>query len=199
MMIAAFYKATRAMPTEQVPLLIRVVYRYVRVLAFDEESSLALTDKDVEAMVDYMEFTFRMAGADRTFSDVEKETFAQELATKFPTLPIEQKRFLSSANFLWRLVKANYQNFTPEQRAQLQNQYTQTQAQHYRPAGNEEATFNRMTPEQQRAYLQQKSRDNLARQNMFTIMNNVSTQNHATMLNTIENFGGTGNYWQVVP
>ena len=29
-------------------------------------------------------------------------------------------------------------------------------------------------------------------------MNNMSLQNHATMLNTIENFGGTGRYWDVV-
>ncbi len=199
MLVSAFHKATRGMAPEQVPLLLRVVYRYVSVLAFDEASSLALTNKDVAAMVDYMEFTFRMAGSDRTFSDAEKVAFSQELATRFPTLPIEQKRFLCSANFMWRLVKANYQRFTPEQRAQLQQQYTQAQAQHYQPAGNDEAAFNRMTVEQQRAYLQQKSRDNLARQNMFTIMNNVATQNHATMLNTIENFGGTGNYWQVVP
>ena len=40
-------------------------------------------------------------------------------------------------------------------------------------------------------------RENMANQNLFNMMNNMSLQNHATMLNTIENFGGTGNYWEV--
>ncbi len=199
MLIAAFHQATRNLPEEQVPLMIRVIYRYVEVLSFDENTKLALTNRDVEAMIDYMEFSYRMSGVERTFTPDERASFARELAGKFPSLPLEQKQFLCSANFMWKLVKANYQNFTPVQQGQFQNQYTQQQVQKWQPPASQDAAFNRMSRQEQQAYLQRKARENMANQNMFTMMNNMSTQNHATMLNTIENFGGTGNYWQVVP
>jgi len=197
MLIAEYYKVTRNLKPQDIPLLLQVVYRYVRVMAFDEANMLALTDKDIEAMIAYMEFNNQMSGVPRTFSRAEREAFSRELVAKFPGLPLEQKQFLCSANFVWKLVEANYRQFSAAQQAQFQTGYSQAQAGHYRTDADS-AAFSRMSVEEQRAYLQRKARENMANQNMFTMMNNVSTQTHATMLNTIENFGGTGNYWEVV-
>ncbi len=197
MLVAEFYKAVLPVKEEEKPLLIRMINRYVKVLAFDEANTLALTDKDVDAMIDYMEFNNQMAGVNRRFTIAERKAFTEELSGKFKTMPVEEKRFLCSANFIWKLVQANYQQLGSASRNQFQQQYSTAHAGRWKQDKDFQA-FSNLSQAEQQVWLQQKSRENLANQNMYTMMNNMATQNHAVMLNTIENFGGTGNYWEVV-
>ncbi len=189
MLIAEFYKATLPMKEADKPLLIRVMNRYVKVLAFDEANNLVLTNKDVTAMIDYIVFSNQLSGIIQTVSNSDREQFTKELVQQFTILPLEQKQFLCSASLAWDLVQKNWQNMAQNQRAQVQQNYAGS------VGSQNQQVYNGGTPSQQE--MAQMQRDFNAQQNMMTMMNNMSLQNHATMLNTIENFGGTGNYWEV--
>jgi hypothetical protein len=188
MLIAEFHKGTKPMAEHEKPLLIQIINRYVKVVAFDATNNLALTDKDVEAMIDYVQFSSQLSGVRVTFTADERVQYTKQLINEFSTSPIEQKQFLCSASLAWNLVKGNWQNMNQTQQTQIRENYAGTMNAQNQQGNNGNVTQNNIN---------KLRRENIANQCMFNIMNNMSLQNHATMLNTIENFGGTGNYWEV--
>ncbi|RME06136.1 MAG: hypothetical protein D6816_08070, partial [Bacteroidetes bacterium] len=53
------------------------------------------------------------------------------------------------------------------------------------------------TKEEKQAYLRKKQEEMQFSNYYFNTMSNMLTENHATMLNVIENMGGGENYWEV--
>ncbi len=188
MLIAEFHKATLPMAETDKPLLIRIINRYVKVMAYDATNNLALTDADISAMIDYVQFSNQLSGMQYTFTEAEREQYSQQLINDFAAAPLQQKQFLCSASLAWTLVKANWDNMNSMQRNQVQQNYAGTLN-----TQNQQTSSGNVTQYD----IDKLRRENMAQQNMFNMMNNMSLQNHATMLNTIENFGGTGNYWEV--
>lgn len=198
MLVAEFYKVTSNMQPQEIPLLIQVINRYVQVLAFDQTNTLALTDRDASAMISYLEFSNQLNGISRQFTEPEKQQFISDLMQNFQTMPLEQKQFLCSASLAWDLIQNNWARMNSFQQGQFSQQYTQNQAAQYSNTQPGYSTQSYNNNESTQDAIARMRRENIANQNMFNMMNNMSLQNHATMLNTIENFGGTGNYWEVV-
>lgn len=194
-LVAEFHKATRSIPETDKPLLIQVINRYTEVLAFDAINDLVLTRKDAEAMLDYMQFANQMANQGAAFSLQQRQAFIAELVAGFSQLPLDQKQFLCSASLAWTLIKANWEAFSAAQQQQFQANYAQSPQVQHSGQGYGENGYAGESAQQKMARMQ---REFNARQNMFQMMQNTALGTHATMLNTIENFGGTGNYWDVV-
>ncbi|MCK5148748.1 hypothetical protein KAR48_18480 [bacterium] len=197
MLFSEFYKATINMTQSDIPLLIRVIYRYVKVLAWDQTNSLVLTDRDADGMIEYIEFSNQLYGINTKFSSAERQKYKNDLAHQFILIPLDQRQFLCSASLALLVLKANWQQFSVSQQEQFQDSYVNNQTDQYGLAQVEGYPYNG-TRAEKRAALSRMRRENMANQNMFNMMNNMNLSTHATMLNTIENYGGTGRYWEVV-
>lgn len=111
---------------------------------------------------------------------------------------------------------ASYNQMTDEQKTAWQEQLLNQQAYQYQNYSDTDAAFAQGynqaatnatyevewpagvdTKEEKQAYIQQQRSNMNANAASFGIMNDVMMNNHATMLNTIENYGNTGNYWEV--
>jgi len=197
MLFSEFYKATVNMKQSDIPLLIRVIYRYVKVLAWDPANSLVLTDRDAAAMIEYIEFSNQLYGINKKFTPAERQKYQTDLSTQFTQIPLEQRQFLCSASLALLVLKSNWQQFNNSQQQQFQENYVNSQTDQYDLDKVEGYPYNGTRAEKQAA-LARMRRDNIANQNMFNMMQNMNLNTHATMLNTIENFGDTGRYWEVV-
>jgi hypothetical protein len=198
-LFTALYVATRHMKESDKPLLIQIMNRYIKVLVYDSANKLALTDKDAVGMMRYLAFTSELAGRKIMLTPDMQRSFTADLANRFASMPLEQKKLLCSASLIWHLMETNWNRLTPAQRQQFRKAYT-TQI----PAASPNfapTTGTTYTPPaasvNSKKSMAQQMRDFNAKQNMFNMMNQMNMNSHALSLNIIENIGGTGNYWKV--
>ncbi|MEW6365783.1 MAG: hypothetical protein AB1714_14230 [Acidobacteriota bacterium] len=193
-LFAALYLASRELPESEKPLMIQVMNRHIRVLAYDAATQSVLTDRDVTGMVRYLAFLSGLSGQPVQLTDSLRQSVESDLMGRFPQMTVEQKQLVCSASLLWQLMEGNWSRLTPSQQQQFRAQYAAqvgppAQPQQYSAPSRAGASKGTMYDQMREAQ---------ARQNMFRIMNNINRQTHATSLNIIENIGGTGNYWKVV-
>lgn len=199
----AFYKATRNMNEYQKPLIIQVINRYIKVLAYDEANNLLLTDKDVDGYINYIVFNSDISGNKINLNYTVKRAVKDQLVKNFNSLPLSQKQLLASASLIWKLVDSNWKKLSYSQRVQYVNAYRAKISNNFKY--NQRSTnynnYKRWVPPKnygsQKKSLSQMRREFNAKQNMFRMMNNMNMNSHALSLNIIENIGGTGNYWKV--
>ncbi len=198
---AAFHKLTRNMSENQKPLMIQVINRYIKVLAYDEANNLILTNKDVDGYINYVAFNSELAGKKIAVNYAVRNSVTQNLVNGFASMPLGQKQMLSSASLIWELLEYNWSKLTNAQKVQYVNAYRGKIANNYNYNQQSSQNNNNWTPPKnygsQKKSLSQMRRDFNAKQNMFKMMNNMNLSNHALSLNIIENIGGTGNYWKV--
>lgn len=190
-LFTAFYKATRQMPEYQKPLMIQVINRYIKVMAYDEANNLALTNRDVDGMVKYLAFNSELRGQPIQLTPQLSQSVAQELVQKFSQMSIDQKKLLCSASLLWQLVEFNWNRLSSAQKQQYKNSFVAQVQPNYTPA-TPSASSNKPKS------AAESMRNWNAKQQMFKMMMDMNTQSHVTSLNIIENMGGTGDYWKVV-
>ena len=193
-LFAALYQATYQMNEADKPLMIQVMNRYIKVLAFDPSNSLVLTDKDTEGMMKYLAFNSELMGQPVILTDALKQSMFSEMVKNFYVMPLKQKQLLCSASLIWQLLEVNWNQLTPAQRDQFKSAFQTQIAQNYQPPNDSYTT----PPANQNYSTADSMRDYRARQNMMSMMNQMNMDSHALSLNIIENIGGTGNYWSVV-
>ena len=199
-LFAALYKATMNFKEKDKPLMIQVMNRYIKVLAFDPDNNLLLTDKDVDGMLNYITFNSELMGQKDPLTDIVRRSVRSDLIKRFPSMPLEQKRLLCTASLTWELLQTNWNRLTPAQKQQYKQDYfskigqnTQsyrTYKQIYDSGPKNKSGSGKSTSDM--------IREQRAKQHMMQMMNEMNMNTHATSLNIIENIGGTGNYWSVV-
>ncbi|MEN8222441.1 MAG: hypothetical protein ABFR36_04200 [Acidobacteriota bacterium] len=196
---AAFYKLTRHMKEEQKPLMIRVINRYIQVLAFDEANNLILTNKDVDGYMNYMIFNSELAGQKIDAGYAVRRAVSAQLVSNFASMPVGQKQMLASASLIWQLTEWNWKRLNQTQKNQYIMAYRNQISSNFKQSSRGSGYGQQWKPPQgnQKKSLSQMKRDFNAKQNMFRMMQNMNTNSHALSLNIIENIGGTGNYWEV--
>jgi len=199
----SFYKLTCNMREEQKPLMVRIINRYIKVLAYDQANNLLLTNRDVDGYINYLAFNSELAGNKIAVNYAVRRSVRDQLIKNFYSMPLQQKQLLSSASLMWKLVDANWKRLSYAQRVQYINAYRAKISNNFKY--NRQSTnynnYSRWTPPKnygsQKKSLSQMRREFNAKQNMFRMMNNINLNTHAVSLNIIENMGGTGNYWKV--
>jgi len=197
-LFAAFYKATRHLEGAQVPLMIQVIHRYIKVLAQDERNNLILTNRDVEGYISYLAFNSELAGQKLDVNYAVRREFTAQLVRNFPTMPLEQKRMVASASLMWQLLDANWKGMTPAQKNQYIQAYRNQVSRNFTRKPQDFGSLYKPPRGAHKKSLSQMRSEFNAKQNMFRMMQNMNTNTHALSLNIIENTGGTGNYWNVV-
>ncbi len=199
-LFGAFYKVTKNINESQKPLMIRIINKYVRVLAYDEKNNLILTNRDVDGYINYLIFNSELSGQKIDANYAVKRDVSAQLVKKFFSMPIGQKQMLASASLIWQLFDTNWRRMSRSQKNQYVTAYRNKISNNF-SRNSQEAGFGQQWKPPQGAYkksvAQMKSEFN-AKQNMFRMMQNMNTNSHALSLNIIENTGGTGNYWNVV-
>lgn len=119
-LLVAFHKAARDRGTSELPLFMRIMNRYVQVVAFDETNQLALTDKDLAAFFDYSAFLHQLnTGREITWPASVRDSVKNDLAARFAVLPVADRRFYCGMAVIWNYFKHAWKTAAEAQRAQM--------------------------------------------------------------------------------
>ena len=214
-MICQLYAAFQQ-STEQ-PLLRQLMDKYTPVLAYDPPNLLAYTEQDFQAYLELMMFNYRFYGQEIYFDEPTTNQYRQYFVNQFLQGTLEFRQSLCVMSELGPYIIASYQNLNEQQQQNVQASfYQQNIPQQSTPQdeytrdeyGNIDytnpANIEKMWPpgvntkEEKQAYLAKRSSEIQSFNAGMNMMNNMNLENHATMLNVINNMGGgDGSYWEV--
>jgi len=117
MLFAQFYLATRNMPEEQIPELIRLMKEHVQVIAEDPQNQLVLTTRDVQAMIEYNQFVSGLTG--NQAPAVDPNLFASRIQAVYPTLPLETRQVLAAIYPVWQATRYSWDQLSNQQKNQV--------------------------------------------------------------------------------
>jgi len=195
--------------------ILQIVNKYAPVIAFDNATGLALTQKDLNGLVDVMGFLNAIGTNTAEPSEQQKQVVKQQLLSNFNNLSLEEKQSLCMGSVLNEVTRAQWNNLSQQEQAQARQQMQQ-QVQPNTTANNDdwlnEYLGDNSYSNPKLDALRQKlnagtitqaeliAYQNLMQQEqqMWTMMSNMQQQTHVTTMNIIENMGDGGGYWEVV-
>lgn len=191
------------------PLLLQLFDQLNPILVYDAVDNICLTNRDINALIEFSQFGLEIMGqTPQQISPEERQNFIKTMEGQVYTMSQEeQQNVLILADYL-PLMKKAYAQLSPDQKAQIQQQYAQSMA-----AAEKQAKLDSKCPgcsnklkelyaKQERGELTQvdlmeMERELQARRENWKIMNNMNMQNHVGMLNIIENMGGGDGYYKI--
>ncbi len=213
-LISQIYAGAKNLQGQELPFLVKLMYKYVPVLAFDPQNMLAFTYRDFEGYIYLMQFNAQMLGQNVQFTQQQIIETQNYLVQQFNYMSLEQKQYLCSMQVQYEYISNVYNSLTPQQKQQWQSQIINQQAslyQNYDSAddaferGYQQAQQNRSydvkwpegvnTKAEKQAYLRQKQNDINTNNATMGIYYDTMMQNSTMWDNIIEDWGDTGNYW----
>lgn len=149
----------------------RIFDKYLDVLAYDDRSQLVLTSKDLRAYLDYVDLLSINQGGTK-LDAANRKLLSDQTLGNFAKLSLNEKKFLANACLAYELTKSNLSRFTAQQTQSFRQQYI---------------------PQVQPVQTQQIDA------NFYKRYSRMMLENHVSMMNGIENLGGTGDYWEIKP
>ena len=146
--------------------------KYIDVHSFDANTQLVLTSADLESYLNYIDLLNLQQGGTKLDANQRKLLSNQTIAN-FSNMRLNEKKFLANAGMAYQLVRNNLSNFTTHQTQMFRQQYT---------------------PKTQPAMMNQQMDADL-----YQRYSRMMLESHVSMLNGIENLGGTGDYWEIKP
>lgn len=182
--IGEFFAAAQQVPQNQIPAYLQVLFQRCPVVAFDPKTKVALTQLDLQASMVYVQELHALQG--QQIPNQTLEVMAQQLVAGFPQLDQQTQNFLASGNIVLAIYRANVARLTAQQQQAMAQQYSQQ-------VSSNGGGYTPSTSAQGKAW------ENWHNQQTFQIMQNMQNQSHVTMMNVIENMGGSDNYWTLEP
>jgi hypothetical protein len=198
------------------PFMLKLMEKYVPVLAMDNNDLLVFTEQDFQAYLTILELNVKTIGNTPQFSKVEISQLRTMLTELFKNSSLAQKQNLASMSVIANYITESYRQMTSDQKNKWHEQLANQQYAQYQNnamqgtfqkayelqeekqiANNTNWSVNTDTEAKKQIYLQKMRSQMNPNSASWDIMNNTMMNTHATMLNTIENFGGTANYWEV--
>ncbi|MEZ5306712.1 MAG: hypothetical protein R2684_06140 [Pyrinomonadaceae bacterium] len=186
MFVREFYKFTQNTPANDLPATIKIFNRYVQVLHYDTKTQLVLTNKDIDAVLSYIDFSRQMAGMTR-LGAVEKKNFKTYLPQYYAQLPAQYQAAFALMPIVWEVIDGQWKRLTPAQRKQATAQFQAQNVQQQVPQ------YQQQTPTG--AYQNQQQMQQQAQ--MYQTLSNMSRSSHMTTMNILENIGDGGGYWKM--
>ncbi len=203
--------------TDENPVMRQLIDKYSPVLAFDPYNYLAFTQKDFDGYLSLMSFYAELTGQYFELDEKAKAQYQQYFVQQFLQGTPEFRQQLSVMGVVSEYVIASYNNMSDDQKQQFvaslfaapaydydgQQQYGNTTD--YGNYGSQTSDYTNPenlwppgvnTKAEKQAYLAQKRSEMSAFNTGINIMNDVSLNQHATMLNII-NSTDSDNYWKV--
>ncbi len=216
--LSQFYAMSQQMQEE--PFMFKMMKKYAPVLAIDLQNLLAFTEQDFQGYLTILKLNSQATGINYNYSNSEIQQCRQALIQQFNTANANVRQSMCVMSVLAKYMTAAYNKMSYAQKQKLQNDIMNQQAYQYQYQNNYNTGANDPfmqgynsapniansevqwpagvnTKSQKQAYLRQMRSKMNANSATMGIMNDMMMNTHATMLNTVENFGNTGNYWQV--
>lgn len=206
MFLGEFYKAGLNTPENDWSSVLKIQKRYVKVLQYNPQNGLLLTNKDVEAFLNFVDFMQKLSSGSPVTATARSE-FQESLIENYFELSTEQQALFVVMPIIWQVVDGQWKKLSPQQHkeviAQFKAQNNQSESQTGQVANSVTA------PKRQAATPRSASSGNkvnltaqqklLRKRLMYQMMSNMSRSRHLSTMNIIENIGGTGNYWTLSP
>ncbi|RLD60260.1 MAG: hypothetical protein DRJ05_05010 [Bacteroidetes bacterium] len=217
MMLYQLFAASSNM--QEIPFMIQLMNKYTPMLAYDSDNMLVFTEPDFQGYLKMAQLNAQATGQNLQYSEEEVQQLRAYLSEQFNFISLEQKQSMCTMAVMAEYSTASYNQMPAEQQTAWQNQMLNQQAYQYQSnqSNSMEDAFQQgynlqqeqnanyevewpagvNTKAEKQAHLQQMRSNMNSNAASFGIMNDVMMNNHATMMNSIENYGGTGNYWEV--
>lgn len=215
-MICQLYVAFQNSPER--PILRVLMEKYVPVLAYDPYNLLMFTEPDFQAYLDLMVMNYKMYGQEIYFDEATKNQYREYFVSQFLQGSVEVRQSLCVMGEIAPYIISSYQNldYSQQQNVAASMMYSNNQTQY--STGNDgltrdaygnidysnPANIDKMWPEgvntkaEKQAYLRKRQSEINSWNSGMQMMQNMSLENHATMLNVINNLGGgDDSYWEV--
>lgn len=180
-LFSELYKANKDQPLHEQSEIVRIMLNYLTVESYDPKTGMVLSSRDLDASVNYLAKTLELQSG-QALSSAGRQQIQQTLKTQFTQLPKEEQAFYANGSVYWAMVEANLQQFSQQQYTQFQQQYAGNEPQYQSiPSWGDQQQGQQMSQE------------------TYEFLSQMSLQNHVSMMNGIENMGGTGDYWQIRP
>jgi len=198
-------------------IFIKILNSYIQILKYDVNTNLSISNQDVNSYVKYLQFQNMLMGKQYKITQQERAMLQIQLVNSFESFPLEQKKALAYADFLWNVINKEWNKLSVNQQktylSNIQNQLNtqnsntnlQREAQKFWNNSNKqvetdisqienrykkEAAAKGMTLKQ---YLKYKQNNMAVNKQIFNTMQNTMNENHALMLN----IGSNNDYYYV--
>lgn len=177
-MLAEFYKMSQSTPANEMPAFLKVLNAHAPVVAYDPNTGVALTQKDLAACLLYMQQLGAMQG--ESYSEQDLLSAGQQVIEGFQNIDPETQKMLASGALYIALYQGNTQRMNLEQKSNLTSHYRTTM-------GGPPVTRGGGEPEEIDG----------AGQLLSKITNDGQRRNQ-TMMKSLQESGGSTDYWSVV-
>ena len=183
-LVGAFHRV--AQTDNRNPEFMRILRRYVQVLADDPANNLTLTSRDADGMVNYTALLMEMNG--QAFSASAQREYRAHLVRSFASMPLAERQQLCTMGIVWDLVERNLDQFSRQQQAAFQQQMQQQMAYQM------QANYGAQSIPDWSAQL-----GGGADPSTYAALSEMSQSMHLSMMNGINAMGGSDDYWEMVP
>lgn len=184
--------------TNEQPVIRQLIDKYCPVLAFDPYNSVAFTRKDFDGMINLMKFQAELSGQPFNLDDATYQQYMAYFTQQFLSGTLEIRQSMAVMGVLSEYLTSYYAMLNENQRQQFKQQmlagmYPANQQNSYDVTWPDGVN----TPEEKQAYLMEQQQNMQFDQQFFNTYSNMLLEQHASILNVIENMGGGDSYWEV--
>lgn len=200
-LMCQLYVALREVPDN---LFIQWEQWYNPVLAYDVENSLVFTERDFQGILQMHAFESGLSGIEPVLTDDEVMHLRQRFVQEFLNHDVRHRRLFSSMAVVAEYTQQAFMQLSPTEREHLRNKmksdlvsddFLQVPDMPDYTAVEWPEGVN--TQAEKQAYLAEHRTRLNANAASFNILQDVSVNNHALMLNMVENMNSVGDYWEV--
>lgn len=168
----------------QMPLLGRLIDKHCKVLAYDVTNTLVFTQKDVDGLLNLMEFIGKINGNTAKFSTAERNQAAQQLTNNFNSLSLQEKQLMSIMGIMNDYIQTVYNKSSFTQKNQIKAELNKSFATNNNNISSQNSSVDY-------------SKFNNMSASSYQMMSNMMMSSHVTNMNILSNIGGSGDYWTI--
>ena len=216
--IGEMYANLGAQRSESV--VFQLLEQYNPILGFSASDKLVLTTRDVDGIIEFATCVNGLSG-NASASKEEQQLFKNQIIQQFQQFGTEERQGIVVLTDYYLYMKGLYNQMSKEQQQQFQQQLVSSvntnNANQKEPDYTNASSLEELYGEDctgcsdwMKEYMQkrkngtataadiEKYKAHIQSQNMYyQTMSNMMLENHATMMNVIENMGGGDSYWEV--
>lgn len=168
----------------QMPLLGRLIDKHCKVLAYDVTNTLVFTQKDVDGLLNLMEFIGKINGNTAKFSTAERNQATQQLTNNFNSLSLQEKQLMVTMGIMNDYIQTIYNKSSFTQKNQIKDELNKSFANNNNDTSSQNSSVDY-------------SKFNNMSASSYQMMSNMMMSSHVTNMNILSNIGGSGDYWTI--
>ncbi|MCP4440331.1 MAG: hypothetical protein GY810_15405, partial [Aureispira sp.] len=99
-----------------------IIQAHAPVIAYDPQSNLVITEKNIEGIAGYYNFMYQLYGYDYQVSAQEVQQFRQQMVAGFNSLPLDQKQMFCVMSTMNQVMRSAWAQMTIAEQQQYQQQ-----------------------------------------------------------------------------